>query len=496
MPYKVVLRIDADHSGTMQPITWEPGCPLIIDVLQVSRDVATGKAFLQARAMNLSDREVPTFRAHLTATFRDGTTEEFDIEPLDADIAPGGSYQITPKALERGDIVDARAVVLTARTSTGTWETSGAANPLPMPHQLLFSETALKERRAQLTSCSSMSGAEASRELIEHDGWWVCPCGQPNVGTALCARCHAPLNAIQRLGSEGELEKMAEQRAAQGAQQAEKAAKRRAKLKRRGLIGGIVAAIAIIVAGVYFGLVKPAITETCYVVASVTSYDEDVPGRVSSETLCTLDGHGNVTRKTFTYHSRYSFSSSDPYVYSYDIDPQTGFATSSTSTQVGETTATIESTDEYGQPTCIVETDDDGKRTTYTIEYHSKGHIKQIESESSSRTAVYAYDENGFRTAYRSEDKSGTSSTSSSYEAQQNGNVVIRNDTVSSTSQRTSHDKRSYLLDENGNVASVVYGDNPDSIFIASEYTYQLVENPSPWARAVSNLKPGVPPIS
>lgn len=50
--YKVVFR--DDWSGDSSLLKWEPGCPAMVTVVQVARNVDTSEAYLQIKIENLS----------------------------------------------------------------------------------------------------------------------------------------------------------------------------------------------------------------------------------------------------------------------------------------------------------------------------------------------------------------------------------------------------------------------------------------------------------
>lgn len=484
MPYKVVFR--AESLGESHRIPWEPGCPLLLEAIQVSRNTETGSAFLQAKIRNISAEQACSFRARFTVTYRDGTSEAFETEPLDADIAAGGDHQIAPIALASGDAVRAEGLVLGVRGAQGSWTAGGGARPLPRPEPLGLSDKALKERATRLLETSSMLAADAECRLREEAGWWLCPCGQPNVGTQLCAHCGVSLQTLRDLEDEATLERLADERAEREREKEAKVAAEMKWFKRIAIVVGIL----VIAALVYFFAIKPAITETCYRVVAITSYDENEPGRVSAETVHTLDGSGNVTKSSFEYHSKYGSSHSDPTVYLRKIDTRTGVPVAE-GTELPDSTGTVEAVDEFDQPTrfTVIEFDEE---IHYEIEYHSKGHIRKITRTNGSDVTTWIYDENGYQTYYSrsSEDEDEKTHTTSSYEFAENGRAVTRLDTTYGV-----QDEYSYTYDENGNIASIVYGDDPSSKFVFVTYEYGIVENPSPWTRAVSNLKPSVSPL-
>lgn len=84
-----------------------------------------------------------------------------------------------------------------------------------------------------------------SRRLIEEEGWWICPCGAPNVGRAACHRCAMARNTLRQLEDEDYLHAKAKTRAA-----------RRKSSKRRIAFGTLAAAIVLVATGFGVAAVK------------------------------------------------------------------------------------------------------------------------------------------------------------------------------------------------------------------------------------------------
>lgn len=196
--YKVIFRDE-------QP-PWQLGCPVLIETIQVSRNIKTAQCFLQLKLKNVSAAEVHklSLSARVEAA---GQEEHTAIELLDADITPGAS--ITPKAIALTlSQVNSVKASLTSVDDNATW---GEASPQPRPEasELTLSAKALEERRKRLKEAQVASHLNG---LKEEDGWWVCGCGQINVDTSACISCGASLNLLQSLENEADLERWADER--------------------------------------------------------------------------------------------------------------------------------------------------------------------------------------------------------------------------------------------------------------------------------------------
>lgn len=188
--YKVIFRTDLKKPDKRFPIKWEHGCPLIFEAIQISRDIETGKAFLQAKLRNVCAEEVLSFKAKLVCHFREGDSEEFSIEPLDADLAPGNEYVIKPFELPHGDAVGVEESIFSVSYASGGWDSSSESEDIPKVGLLSLSMEAISERAKELEEAGCKEPATAARYALEcHEGWSLCPCGQVNVGTSGCVSC-------------------------------------------------------------------------------------------------------------------------------------------------------------------------------------------------------------------------------------------------------------------------------------------------------------------
>lgn len=245
--YKVIFRADKS-ADSQNRITWEQGCPLIFDVVQISRHTETGVAFLQAKLRNIGADTVASFKSEIVCRFKDGSTQEFTIEPLDADIPCGGFYEIRPIELPRGDAMFADASVKSTTTESGEWRTS--ANPARIPEgtRLELSDAALKERTLELEEHGCKMSEFAAPFAVEvHDNWTMCACGQPNAGTEACVECGLYFAKYDKASEdEGRLLLAAQERERANKQKAFEQSKRQKKLRNRGLVIGIPCLIVVV----------------------------------------------------------------------------------------------------------------------------------------------------------------------------------------------------------------------------------------------------------
>lgn len=191
--FKVVYRIDP--TDDTPEITWEEGCPLLLDALQIARNTDTGEAYVQTRFLNISGEKINSFKVTITVVYGDGSEENLCLNPLDADIFSGMTYSARPVVLSAGDAIAARVKVEIVCWDSGQWVSHLPLSKVRKPCALSLSSTALEERVRELRELGCKDSRKASLYSIErNDGWTLCPCGQVNVGTKHCVSCGLDLS--------------------------------------------------------------------------------------------------------------------------------------------------------------------------------------------------------------------------------------------------------------------------------------------------------------
>lgn len=513
MAYKVVFRADTSTQGPTA-LTWEAGCPVRIVAIQVARDTQTGQAFLQTKVQNVSETTIGSYRAAFHVTFEDGSAQDVEAHPLDADIDPRKAHEPQAMALARGDVLSATGTVREVRASTGVWASSAPAAPVPTPAALSLSPEALAERSAQLAEIGiRLPAAAIPRAVAVHDGWWLCPCGQPNVRRATCCACKAPLSKLRSLENEDTLLKAANERRESEERRSKderrlrelKAAEEQARRKknRRLAIGGGVAAVVIVAAiALCTAVISPALHAAPFneaatgqggwVVTKVVRHDT-LDGKGTGTSQYTLDDWGNAVEQTIAYDDDY-FGSNETYQYrATSVDPS-GLMTRVDGTGEADRTVTIDAKDEAGRPTQFTTENKAGNGTVTKVSYRGDGTVESKEvsyqpadSSGPKSTTTTLYDASGWMTSKKSTKDDGSSS-SYLYTYEDGGNPHEINATeaykTSSGSRYGSTTDIRYVLDDNGNVAKVYEDDE-----LSAEYEYAYVENLSPWALAQSRLK-------
>lgn len=160
--YKVIFRADVDTAT----VTWEPPCPLMFEAIQIARHTRTAEAYLQGKVHNIGDQEISTFHATIVVRYEDGSEQEVEFKPLDADIVPGGIYQLTPVLLDQGTAVKASGRIESVKNEYGRviWESSADAISVPEPVHLHLTTKAQDER-------SRLWAKKFSNGPLKHDSW-------------------------------------------------------------------------------------------------------------------------------------------------------------------------------------------------------------------------------------------------------------------------------------------------------------------------------------
>lgn len=191
--FKVVYRIDP--TDDTPEITWEEGCPLLLDALQIARNTDTGEAYIQTRFLNISGEKINSFKVTITVVYGDDSEENLCLNPLDADIFSGMTFSAKPAVLSAGDAIAAKVKVESVGQDSGQWVSHLPLSKVRRPCALSLSSTALEERLSELRELGCKDSRKASLYSIErNDGWTLCPCGQVNVGTNRCVSCGLDLS--------------------------------------------------------------------------------------------------------------------------------------------------------------------------------------------------------------------------------------------------------------------------------------------------------------
>lgn len=234
--FKVVFR--SDNQGADTSPGWEPGCPLLVNAVQVSRNTDTGQCYLQLKLSNISGATVNSFKLQADVSYVDGANETAELNPLDADIQPAKTYRPEPVLLTGSQIADVTLRVLSVSQPEKEWHTTPGSAPRPIPAGtlLVLGETAAAERAKSLEELFK-NPSKYRRAIILNDNWWVCSCGMPNTCRDRCCRCDLGKDYLVALEDEQSL-------TARGKEHRARATKK----KQLGIIAGLSTAVVVIAA--------------------------------------------------------------------------------------------------------------------------------------------------------------------------------------------------------------------------------------------------------
>lgn len=495
--YKIIFKATSNGPGVLTH--WEPGCPLLIDAVQVSRNTQTGAAYLQLKLRNLTNRTLGSFDLRTEVTYQDGTGEIVETNPLDADIAPGCSYTPEPTPLTQGAVVDASARVLAVSEESAYWQSERNAQPLPQGALLDLGQAALVERRNILEELGRSAGTYSARVLAENN-WWVCPCGTPNVDRDCCLACHMPLETLRQLEDESHLHAKIAERAAAG--------KAKTRKGRRIAIAAVTAIAIAFGAGV-FGefVIQPELqrqaTADREAEANQRSDErrqqfEEEKRQVEEERQAFLNAERSCSALVTMTKVR-EFDDQLRSTVSYMLDEKGNVISASrfleetgatrtvniTVNDIGFPLAitdengavlsefTIEASNNVGLPLQVTQTSADGATTSYTLTYDSDNNLTGLEQELDDQKFWVTLGDSGWGAGYSDDASSITG-------------LIMEEGSFRGGVPNGAIDKE---IGENGRYSMYAAGGSK------FEYVYESVAAASPWTAIVAQMPTDIAPL-
>ena len=200
--YKVVFR--DDRSGDSSLLKWEPGCPAMVTVVQVARNVDTSAAYLQIKIENLSGGTLNSISGIAHVDYNDGSAGDVPLSELDFDLPQCEQGALKATALPRGDVESVFIKLLQIDSQQGKWHSAGEPAEVPEREALSMSEKAMAERNRQLKGLHVDRRIAGGRAQF-HQGWWVCACGCINVWRETCRECECHKDLLSSLQDEESL---------------------------------------------------------------------------------------------------------------------------------------------------------------------------------------------------------------------------------------------------------------------------------------------------
>ena len=238
--FKVVFR--SDNQGADTSPGWEPGCPLLVNAVQVSRNTDTGQCYLQLKLSNISGATVDSFKLQADVSYVDGASETVELNPLDADVQPAKTHRPEPVSLAGSQITNVIVRVLSVSQPEIEWHAEAGSEPGPFPvaTELVFEKKATAERAKSLEELYKDSSKYRHAVTLDNT-WWVCSCGMPNVDRDRCCRCDLSKDYLVALEDEQSLIARCEERRIRTAKR-----KRKRLIASASFIIAVVAALAIL----------------------------------------------------------------------------------------------------------------------------------------------------------------------------------------------------------------------------------------------------------
>lgn len=207
--YKVVFRDDG--SGDSSLLKWEPGCPAMVTVVQVARNVDTSAAYLQIKIENLSADTLNSISGIAHVDYIDGSVGDVPFSELDFDLPQCEQGALKATALPRGDVESVFIKLLQIDSQQGKWHSTGEPAEAPEREPLSLSEKAMTERNRQLKELHADRRIAGGKAQL-HQGWWVCACGCINVNRETCRECESHKDFLSSLQDEESLCESADMR--------------------------------------------------------------------------------------------------------------------------------------------------------------------------------------------------------------------------------------------------------------------------------------------
>lgn len=126
--------------------------------------------------------------AEVEMKFADGTSQTSAVDYLDADVLPGIETVLKPRRLQRADISSCSLKITHLDIASGAWKSSTAPQPIPQSRTLDGLPPRALEQRARNIGATPDDPATMNA-VQNHGNWWLCACGQPNVGREDCCKC-------------------------------------------------------------------------------------------------------------------------------------------------------------------------------------------------------------------------------------------------------------------------------------------------------------------
>lgn len=284
--FQVLIKRDAEAA----PPLWQEGCPLLVETWQISKNLSTNEVWLQLRIRNVSNQPVTASIVKFKGTGLDGKVDSRTFELPQTTLHPGLAFEFHPALLGNKEVNEASVFVESVELEDkSTWSNTKETNVVPIERKKISLNDKQAEARAKLLEeegCTKSSQAKKC-QFESHENWWLCACGQLNLGTEKCNACSIPkqeTNAFEDLGQIEETRKQIEKAKVQ-------------LTKKNSKIAAIVVA-AVVVCGLVFvgisGVIRNYSSRTVLNLAYLTNLDHGEAMSYLSEKSESIGGNDDV----------------------------------------------------------------------------------------------------------------------------------------------------------------------------------------------------------
>lgn len=171
-------------------IPWEKGCPLLVSLIDITRNPSTGEGFLDIRVGNISGEIIHGVIADVLVTYASGKQETFEYDCQDINLISSKTTSLGKIQLTDSEVDEITIDIAEVQTSVRKWESHGHASPVEFGETLDLTDEMMAARKILLKESGCTCAASALYAPIIGEDWWICSCGYPNSSTDDCVYCH------------------------------------------------------------------------------------------------------------------------------------------------------------------------------------------------------------------------------------------------------------------------------------------------------------------
>lgn len=201
-------KVIFEHTAASPTEGWVPGCPVQVEVVQVSCAPTRSGASLRFRLQNLTSAVIDEVEYAVMTDLDDGSACTIAGKLTGAGIPVLKDKAFGPIALPSAGVRSAEVTIARVTRPDGApWRHDPKAADAIGLEELSLPKAAAYERMRQLRHRGLRYPERLRYRHQAADGWWVCSCGTPNVGRLTCRSCGIALADLAALEDEGALER-------------------------------------------------------------------------------------------------------------------------------------------------------------------------------------------------------------------------------------------------------------------------------------------------